>query len=139
VLVVAFAVAGLDPVAQVFAWMAGTATLGVLVLMVLTCAAVLAFFARSGADRRVWHTRVAPVLGFVGLATCLTLTIANFPALIGGSTGLAVAIGAVLVVIALAGIAIALVRPGAAGDLAAPAEQEARPPETPVAARSTSV
>jgi amino acid transporter len=138
VLVVAFAVAGLDPVAQVFAWMAGTATLGVLVLMVLTCAAVLVFFARTRADRRVWHTRIAPVLGFTGLAVCLTLTITNFPALIGGSTGLAVAIGAVLAVIALAGIVIALVRPETSGDLAAPPVQET-PPTTPAAARSTGV
>ena len=45
-----FAVAGLDPVAEVFTWLAGVATLGVLVLMVLTCLAVLVYFARSGAD-----------------------------------------------------------------------------------------
>ncbi|MDD7966633.1 APC family permease [Actinomycetospora lemnae] len=109
-LVVVFAIAGLDPVAQVFAWMAGTATLGVLVLMVLTCVAVLAFFARSGVDRRVWHTRVAPALGLVGLLVCLALTINNFATLIGGSTGLAVAIGAVLVVVFLAGVVVALVR-----------------------------
>lgn len=109
-LVVVFALAGLDPVAQVFAWMAGTATLGVLVLMVLTCVAVLAFFARSGVDRRVWHTRIAPALGLLGLLACLALTVHNFPTLIGGSTGLALAIGAVLVVVFLAGVAVALVR-----------------------------
>lgn len=96
VLVGLFAVAGMDPVTQVFSWMAGTATLGVLALMTMTCLAVLVFFRRSGADRRIWHTVVAPVLGFAGLVTCLALTIGNFPTLIGGSTTLAAVIGAVL-------------------------------------------
>lgn len=97
-LIVVFAVTGMDPVTQVFAWMAGTATLGVLTLMALTCLAVLVFFARSRADRRLWHTRLAPALGLAGLLTCLALTVANFPTLIGGSPALATAIGAVLVV-----------------------------------------
>ena len=55
-----FAIAGMDPVTQVFAWMAGTATLGVLALMALTCAAVLVFFRRNRVDARPWHTLVAP-------------------------------------------------------------------------------
>ncbi|MEJ2866591.1 APC family permease [Actinomycetospora sp. OC33-EN08] len=110
VIIAVCVVAGLDPVAQVFAWAAGVATLGLLVLMVVTCLAVLVFFARTGADRRTWHTRVAPVLGLVGLAVCLVLTIANFPTLIGGSTGLALALGAVLAVVAVAGVVVGLTR-----------------------------
>jgi amino acid transporter len=95
VFVVIFAIAGMDPVAQVFAWMAGTATLGVLTLMTLTCAAVVVFFRRHRVDTRPWHTFVAPLLGLVGLGSCLVLTVSNFPTLIGGSTELATAIGAV--------------------------------------------
>ncbi|GAA4539972.1 APC family permease [Pseudonocardia xishanensis] len=95
--IVVFALAGMDPVAQVFAWMAGTATLGVLALMALTCTAVLVFFRSTRADTRAWHTLVAPALGLVGLLACLALTVANFPTLIGGSPALAAAIGAVLV------------------------------------------
>jgi amino acid transporter len=97
VFVALFAVAGMDPVTQVFAWMAGTATLGVLALMALTCAAVIVFFRRTRVDVRPWHTVVAPALGLVGLLVCLWLTISNFPTLIGGSPALAAAIGAVLV------------------------------------------
>jgi amino acid transporter len=97
VFVVVFAIAGMDPVAQVFAWMAGTATLGVLALMALTCVAVLVFFRRTEVDTRPWHTVVAPLLGLVGLLVCLWLTVSNFPTLIGGSPGLAAGIGAVLV------------------------------------------
>jgi amino acid transporter len=126
VFVVIFAVAGLDPVAQVFAWMAGTATLGVLVLMVMTCLAVLVFFARSGADRRMWHTRIAPTLGLLGLLVCLVLTIGNFPTLIGGSTGLALGIGAVLVVVTLVGVVV-----GARGTAAPDGPADLTPPVLP--------
>jgi amino acid transporter len=110
VLIAIFAVAGLDPVAQVFAWMGGTATLGVLVLMTLTCLAVLAFFARNRVDGRVWNTRIAPALGLVGLLICLWLTLGNFTTLVGGSGALAFAIGAVLVVVTLVGIVMGAVR-----------------------------
>jgi amino acid transporter len=110
VLVALFALVGLDPVTQVFAWMAGTATLGVLALMALTCLAVLVFFRRTRVDARPWQTVVAPVLGLLGLATFLFLTITNFPTLIGGSPGLAAAIGAVLVVFFAAGVLWALAR-----------------------------
>ncbi|MFC4944754.1 APC family permease [Pseudonocardia sp. GCM10023141] len=103
VLIAVFALAGMDPVAQVFAWMAGTATLGVLALMALTCLAVVVFFRRSRVDARPWQTQIAPGLGLVGLLVFLWLTITNFPTLIGGSTGLAIGIGAVLVVFFVAG------------------------------------
>ncbi|NKQ52724.1 APC family permease [Amycolatopsis sp. K13G38] len=109
VLLVVFAAAGMDPVTQVFSWMAGTATLGVLALMTLTCLAVLVFFRRATVDRRVWHTLLAPALGLAGLGTCLTLTVLNFPTLIGGSFGLAAVIGAVLVGSFLAGVVLSTV------------------------------
>jgi len=105
VFIAVFAIAGMDPVAQVFAWMAGTATLGVLALMALTCTAVLVFFRRTRADTRPWHTLVAPALGLVGLLVCLWLTVANFPTLIGGSPALAAGIGAVLVLAFVLGAA----------------------------------
>ncbi len=103
--VVVFAIAGMDPVTQVFAWMAGTATLGVLALMALTCAAVLVFFRRNRVDDRAWNTLIAPALGLVGLLVCLVLTVSNFPTLIGGSPALAIGIGAVLVLAFVLGAA----------------------------------
>ncbi len=128
-------VAGLDPVAQVFAWAAGVATLGVLVLLVLTCVAVIVFFARSGLDRRAWHTRIAPALGFLGLAACLVLTIVNFPTLIGGSTALALGLGGLLALVTAVGIVMALARrerapvgPGAGEGLTAPSAATPPPP-----------
>lgn len=115
-----FAVTGMDPVTQVFAWMAGTATLGVLTLMTLTCLAVVLFFRRSAADGRIWHTVLAPVLGLAGLLTCLTLTVGNFPTLIGGSPRLAAVIGAVLVGSFVLGAALSTVLQPAAAPVDAP-------------------
>ncbi|MFF2085968.1 APC family permease [Nocardia sp. NPDC058176] len=88
-LMIAFALFGLDPELEVFTWFSGVATLGVAVLMAATCLAVIVYFARTQADTRVWHTRIAPVLGMIGLVVAAGIIIANFPLLIGGSTTLA--------------------------------------------------
>lgn len=117
------AIAGLDPVAEVFAWLSGAATAGILVLMLLTCAAVLVFFQRSKADTRIWNTRVAPVLGFLGLAACLVITVDNLPLLVGGSTTLAYVIDALLVLSFVAGPVLAAARPSA--NALTPAEETA--------------
>ncbi|MBN9111420.1 MAG: APC family permease [Pseudonocardia sp.] len=111
VFVAVFAILGMDPVTQVFAWMAGTATLGVLALMALTCAAVIVFFRREHVDTRLWQTVLAPSLGLVGLLACLWLTVSNFPTLIGGSPSLATAIGAVLVLAFVFGLVWSRRRP----------------------------
>ena len=87
VLMVLFAVLGLDPVLQVFSWFAGVATLGVAVLMAATSLAVVVYFRRNGADSRVWNTIVAPVFGFVGLIASAVLIWANFPTLVGDIDG----------------------------------------------------
>lgn len=88
-LVAVFAMAGADPVLQLFTWMAGVATVAMLAVMVLTSLAVIVFFARSDADTRLWHTKIAPVLGGLGLCAMTVLVIANFTTLIGGSRILA--------------------------------------------------
>lgn len=83
VLTVLFAVFNLDPVLQVFTWFAGVATLAIAILMALTSAAIIAYFARTKKDKRVWNTVIAPALGFVGLVLSAILIAANFPMLVG--------------------------------------------------------
>lgn len=114
VLVGVSAVAGLDPVTEVFAWYAGIASVGVVALMTLTSIAVLAYFRRDPVDDRRWNTLIAPALGFVGLTVLLVMTVANMPLLVGGSRPLAVVVGALLVGVFLGGVAMALLRPAAA-------------------------
>ncbi|MDQ0618175.1 APC family permease [Arthrobacter globiformis] len=81
--VLLFAVSGLDPILQVFTWMAGVSTLAISVLMAFTSAAVIVYFRRNSSDRRMWHTLVAPLLGLVGLGITATLVALNFPLLVG--------------------------------------------------------
>jgi amino acid transporter len=108
-LIAACALVGLDPVLQVFSWGSGIAVLGVLVLMALTCLAVLVFFHRNpGLDHRLWHTKIAPGLGLVGLTGLTGIVAINFPTLIGGDAPLAVALGAIVIVALAIGIGVAL-------------------------------
>ncbi|MFI5779674.1 APC family permease [Nocardia sp. NPDC051570] len=81
----AFAVAGADPVRQLFTWLAGLATVAILILMALTSAAVVLFFRRTGLDRRWWHSRIAPVLGTGCLLLVTAMVLRNFAILVGGS------------------------------------------------------
>lgn len=114
VLVVASALAGLDPVTEVFAWFAGVSSVGIVALMTITSVAVLVYFRRSRVDTRLWNTVVAPLLGLVGLAALLFMTVVNLPLLVGGSSTLAGLIGVLLVGVFLGGIAVGILRPNAA-------------------------
>lgn len=82
ILTVGFAVLGLDPLLQVFTWFSGVATLAIVVLMAVTSIAVIVYFVRTGRDRRVWHTRVSPALGLVGLIVAAAMIALNFPMLV---------------------------------------------------------
>lgn len=109
ILVGIFALAGADPVLQLFTWMAGEAIVAILVLMVLTSIAIIAYFHRSGEDTRTWHTRVAPVLGSIGLIGITALVIAYFTTLIDGSRSLAAFFLALIVFVFIGGMILARV------------------------------
>jgi hypothetical protein len=81
--VLLFALLGLDPILQVFTWFSGVATLSVALLMAVTSIAVVVYFARTGQDRRLWNTVIAPTLGFIGLLVSAIMIGLNFPFLIG--------------------------------------------------------
>ncbi|HET6393931.1 MAG TPA: APC family permease [Blastococcus sp.] len=125
VLISVFAVAGLDPVLEIFTWLPGLATVGVVLLMLLTCIAVLVFFRRHPVDPRPWPTLVAPALGLLGLAGVLVLLVDNLPLLMGGSTVLGVGAGVLLALALAGGWALAAVRPGAARSFARTTPEDA--------------
>lgn len=84
VLVVVCAVAGLDPVAEIFTWFSGLATFTIIILMLLVSAAVIAWFhARPSLQVSVWKRLIAPVLSFLGLGTALYFIVTNFTVLFG--------------------------------------------------------
>lgn len=106
--------AGLDPVTEMFAWLAGVSSVGIIALMTLTSLAVLVYFRRTRTDHRVWNTLIAPGLGLAGLAILFTMTVTNLPLLVGGSTSLAVVISIILIGTFAGGAVFALMRPAAA-------------------------
>lgn len=91
---------GADPVNQIYAWGAMAGTLGYMVILSLTCAAVIAFFYRQGGQQSLWRTRLAPAGGMLGILGCLWIAIDNLPSLIGGDHANAVSILAVLLLVA---------------------------------------
>lgn len=106
------ALCGLDPIAQVFTWLVGIATIGVILLMFVTCVAILVFFWHNDVDSRRWNTVIAPALGCVGLGITAGITAWNLPLLMG-STPLAWVVVVLLIVTAGAGFAVATARPQA--------------------------
>ncbi|KFU78358.1 Amino acid transporter [Amycolatopsis lurida] len=102
----AFRLAGLDPVADLTASMTGFGTLGILTLQLFAAVAILVYFRRTR-DRRLVKTLIAPGLGAVGLGLIVTLAILNFPTLAGSSNGVVPHLPWLLLVVALAGLALA--------------------------------
>lgn len=92
-----FALLQLDPLVAVFGSMAGVATVGMMLLLLFTSAAVYVFFSRHP-DRRAaapWSTSVAPVAAFLSLLGCTVLVLSNFTLVTGGSAVLSVILAAV--------------------------------------------
>lgn len=105
VIVGAFMVAGADPFGQLYAWLVGVGTLGVIVLQGLTAVAVIVFFLRRKRDQlRVWNCIIAPALGAVGLAGAVLLALDNWDLLTGATEGLPALLPWLLPVAALAGV-----------------------------------
>jgi amino acid transporter len=100
-----FAIFGADPFLNLFAWLVGLGTLGVLVLQAAASVAVIAFFRRTRADTRPWQTLVAPLLGLAGLVAAIYLVLHNFDVLTGATSGVVPLLPWLVVLAALAGLA----------------------------------
>lgn len=75
-------VLGLDPYAKIFTWFVGLASLAIIILMAVTCLAVINYFRRKG-GAPMWNAVVAPSIGLVGLVFAAAITTKNFPLLVG--------------------------------------------------------
>ncbi|MDO6145137.1 APC family permease [Paenarthrobacter aurescens] len=85
----AFLLAGADPIATVFAWFVALGTAGFISILLLTSAAVLVYFARSGTRDNLWVTVIAPALSFLAFVVVGYLTLENYDVLLGGAGGVA--------------------------------------------------
>lgn len=78
-----FALAGLDPVLNMFFWFSGLAVISILLIEVLVCVAVIAHFRREPGDTNTFQSLIAPVLAIVGLGLAEYLLMSRFGLLTG--------------------------------------------------------
>ncbi len=65
IVVALFAVLGLDPILNLFTWVAQVSILGVLAMMSITSFAVIAYFNRNKGTGTAWATKIAPAIAGV--------------------------------------------------------------------------
>jgi len=104
---------GADPLTVIFSWTSAFATIGIVGLQFLVSAAVIVFFRRSGLDKRVWNTMVAPVLGMSGLGYALYLLVVNLPALSGSDDGFVRSFPWIMLAVMMVGVGVSVRRRGA--------------------------
>ena len=103
VIMLVMVVKGADPESALFFGGTVFAGYGVLLLMTVCCAAAFVFFLRHRRYENVWQARIAPVLGFLGLAVIAVVTTVHFGTLVGipddsfAARALPVALGGVAV------------------------------------------
>lgn len=83
VVIVVYAVGGLDPLVQLFYYGGTSGALGVLLLITTTSIAVVTFFMRNPSGENAWHRTIAPVLASLALLLVLFLALQNFATLLG--------------------------------------------------------
>jgi amino acid transporter len=87
VVLIVFAVAGWDPLVQLFYWGSTTGGLGVLLLYMLTSIAVIGFFARNAHGENLWQRLIAPLFATVVLLVVAYLAVDNLAGLYGVTPG----------------------------------------------------
>ncbi len=102
-----FAVLGLDPILNLFTWISQIGTLGILAMMALASAAVVAFFNRDGHGENALATKVAPVIAGVIMTILFVYIFLNFSALTGTAGALAWVLPGLVVLAGIIGVFLA--------------------------------
>ncbi|CAH0270899.1 Aromatic amino acid transport protein AroP [Arthrobacter sp. Bi83] len=84
-----FLLTGADPITTVFAWFVALGTAGFIAILLVTSAAILVYFARTGVRDNLWVTVIAPALSFLAFVIVGYLTLDNYDVLLGGAGGVA--------------------------------------------------
>jgi amino acid transporter len=85
--IVVYAVAGWDPLVQLFFWGGTGGGIGVLLLITVTSIAVIGYFARHREGESAWHRLGAPVVASVLLIIVTYLALTNIATLFGVEPG----------------------------------------------------
>lgn len=110
VVVLVYALAGADPYLDLGNQMAGMGALGVIALMAVTSASVIAYFRRRP-DRNLAKHVLAPGIACVGLVIACYLVIDNYSLLTGSDSAIVNGLPWLLVLTAVVGYVIGSVRP----------------------------
>lgn len=100
---VAFMLAGADPIADVFMLNVAIGTLAILSLQTLGAFAVIGYFRKNG-GATAWQGFIAPALGAVGLSLIVGLAFLNFGDLSGAKDGLAKYLPGLILVAVVVGV-----------------------------------
>jgi amino acid transporter len=107
VIVGVFIILNKDPYLELYVWMAVLGTFALLLIQTICSIATISYFERYHRDEaHWWRTRLAPLLGAVGMGFALWLLVDNMTA-IGGSSGFIKAIPWIVLGWFLAGLGIA--------------------------------
>jgi amino acid transporter len=131
VVLVVLMLAGADPFAEIYAWLVGVGTVGVLVLQATVALVVVVFFRRTGLDRRVWHTIVAPLLGAAGLIYAIVMAVHHFEVLTGATSDIVRNLYWAIPIAALVGAVVGVWRTRAGANLERGFEPERDPKPEP--------
>ncbi|MCA1942208.1 MAG: APC family permease [Yonghaparkia sp.] len=82
VVMVIFAIAGLDPFANLFSWMSAVTVIAIVLVEILVSLAVIRYFMKN-AGGNLWTTKIAPALSIVLLGGGLYLLMSRFNLLAG--------------------------------------------------------
>jgi amino acid transporter len=86
VAIVIYAIGGWNPMTDLFFWLGTTGGFGILVLLALTSAAVIVYFARNPSGENIWRRLIAPAISAVVLVIMVYLVASNFSTLLGYSS-----------------------------------------------------
>ncbi|MCU1584699.1 MAG: family permease [Microbacteriaceae bacterium] len=81
--IVIFAVFQLDPVLNLFNWFSGLAVVSIVLIEILVCVAVIAYFRANHGRENVFQTLIAPIIAGVGLLLGEYLLMSRFGLLAG--------------------------------------------------------
>jgi amino acid transporter len=83
VVILVYAILGLDPLVELFFYGGTFGGFGVLLLVAATSISVIAFFARRPSGENVWRRIIAPAMAAIALIVVVYLAVANFATLLG--------------------------------------------------------
>jgi amino acid transporter len=83
VVIVVYAILGLDPLVELFFYGGTFGGFGVLLLIAATSLSIIAFFARHPSGENAWRRIIAPVVAAIALGVIVYLAVDNFATLLG--------------------------------------------------------